>query len=82
MKQRAKELIAGYVEMIEGRIHNGWDPYLITMMFEPLSGSATGIARQMVQEAERFYATLVTRVIRKPAAPSQIGHLPILIGWP
>lgn len=55
----------------------GYQPYLVTLMFRPLGGSTTSIDRQIERETERVYATLLTRVVRYPKRASAIGRLPI-----
>ena len=64
-------------ELVEIR---GYEPYLLTFMFRPLSGSPAGVARQMELEVERVYYTLSTRIVRHPRRKSSEGRLPIWLG--
>src|SRR5215216_195474 len=54
----------------------GWSGYVITFMFDPLSGSTQGMALQMEKEVERVNAILVTRVVRKPRSDCKRDLLP------
>jgi hypothetical protein len=74
-------LIIGYAELIQQRIREGWQPYLITFMFNRLPGNQAAVIKQMQDEVERVYATLVTRVVRKPRSPKSADRLPVFIGF-
>jgi hypothetical protein len=76
-----KELIIGYTDLINQRVLYGWQPYLMTFMFNQLPGSPSAVIKQMQGEVERVYATLVTRVVRKPRSPRSADRLPVLIGF-
>lgn len=67
----------GFREWAERLVDEGWTPYLFTFMFRHLAGSDANVRRQMEREVERVYATHLTRVDRKPTAPSRIGRLPV-----
>ncbi|MDB5594199.1 MAG: hypothetical protein JWM36_1160 [Hyphomicrobiales bacterium] len=82
MQYATKDIIKAYGDMVEDRIRQGWDGYLLTFMFRQLSGSDWSVSRQMELEAERIYATLVTRVVRKPKSEKQIPQLPIMLCCP
>jgi hypothetical protein len=69
-------IIDAYGSWATEYINRGWNGYLITFMFNPLRGSAQGIARQMEKEVERVYATMVTRVVRKPLSDTYQDSLP------
>jgi hypothetical protein len=73
------DLLSGYGELVERWISQGWRAYLVTFMFKPLPGSRRGLLVQMQDEVARFYSTLVTRIVRRPAATSSASMLPILI---
>ena len=64
------------------RIEQGWKGYLVTFTFNKLAGGERAILEQMRNEIERFYASLVKRVVRKPTSPNWQHKLPILIGCP
>ena len=75
------DLISGYTDLVEQRVQDGWQPYLITFMFKRLPGNKSSVIKQMRDEIERVYATLVTRVVRKPRSPKSADRLPVLIGF-
>jgi hypothetical protein len=76
-----KELTIGYTELINQRVQDGYRPYLITFMFSQLPGSPSAVIKQMQDEVERVYATLVTRVVRKPRSPRSADRLPVFVGF-
>jgi hypothetical protein len=76
-----QDLIGGYTELIEQRVQHGYRPYLITFMFNQLPGSPSAVIKQMQDEVERVYATLVTRVVRKPRSPQSADRLPVFVGF-
>lgn len=76
MRPRA-ELSLAYAFWAEEYVAEGWTPYLLTFMFHPLGGSPMAVARQMECEVERVYATLLTRMVRKPTAVSSVRGLPV-----
>ena len=59
-----------------------WKAYFVTFMYEPLPGGESAMLRQMEREIERFYAILLTRVIRNPRQPSKRDKLPRLFAAP
>jgi hypothetical protein len=74
-----REVLAGYVQLVENRVRQGYEPSLITFMFRQLPGPPQAIIRQMRDEVERVFATLLTRVVRDPCSPRSVGKLPVLI---
>ena len=78
----AKQLIAGYSELIRRRIDDGFNSYLLTFMFRSLHGSAKTLLVQMNDEVQRVYSTFVTRVVRNPKSDMQKESLPLLITIP
>ncbi|CAO4194026.1 hypothetical protein [Methylorubrum extorquens] len=75
-------IAAGYAEMAAQYIEDGWAPYLLTFMFQRLSGGPSAIARQMERDVERVYSRFVTRVVRNPRSALEIGWLPVWICSP
>ncbi len=71
------EVETGYALWAERLVADGWTPYLLSLMFRPIGGSAATVARVMTAEIERVYATFVTRVVRRPAAPTSVGNMPV-----
>ncbi|MEX0827459.1 MAG: hypothetical protein WD005_00740 [Haliea sp.] len=51
-------------------------------MFAPLRGSQDAVLSQMERELERVYATMLTRIVRKPSSPANVGKLPIWLACP
>jgi hypothetical protein len=80
--QAALLMIDAFGTWIESYLEKGWKSYLMTFMFNPLSGNPNSIVRQMSAEVERVYSTLLTRVVRNPRSPKKKGTLPVLIGFP
>jgi hypothetical protein len=72
---------SGYGRMVRERLEEGWDGYLITLMFKSLRGSRASIIRQMEKEVERVYATVLTRIIREPSK-SPVAEFPLWIACP
>ena len=70
----------GYAQFITD--HKGWKGYLITFVFKSITGSRHRIARVMEMEIERVYATLLTRIIRKPTSEAARDFLPVWIACP
>ncbi len=73
------DLINGYTQMITDRIDEGWDPYLLTFMFNEIGGSPRRVGNVMAKEVERVYATLLPRIVRKPRSVTNAGKLPMWI---
>jgi hypothetical protein len=59
-------IIAAYSEMLREREEQGWQLFLITLMFNQLKGSRESVIRQMHKGAERAYATLLNQMYRHP----------------
>lgn len=71
-----KLIIEGVGEMIQERVAAGWVPYLLTFMFNPLGGGRKHQTMQMVDEIERVYYKMLTRMIRHPKnVPSDLKPL-------
>ena len=66
-------------DLLDERI---WKAYFVTFMYEPLPGGESALLRQMEREIERFYAVLLTQVVRNPRQPSQQSKLPRLFAAP
>jgi hypothetical protein len=65
--------------MVADRVRDGWSSYLFTVMFNQLFGRGPAIQRQMLDEVQRIYSTLLPRVNRKPRNASP-DKLPLLLG--
>lgn len=66
--------------MVTERVAAGWKPYLLSFMFEQIGGSPQRVQKVMEAEAERVYATLLTRIVRDPLSPSHAWKRPVWIG--
>ena len=80
LRKYQNENIGGYATMVEQHLDNGWNGHLMTFMFNPLSGGLKTMNYQMQKEVQNVYASLLTRLYRKPQA-SGVIH-PILIACP
>jgi len=69
-----KEIVLGYGAWIKEHMNSGWDGYLMTLMFEHISGSCQEKIRQMHKEICRVYGKLASRVVRKPRS-EKFAHL-------
>ena len=48
---------SGYGYMFQERLEQGWEGYLISFMFNPITGRRSSVIHQMGREVERVYAT-------------------------
>ena len=69
-------------DYIEAHLDLGWHPFLLTFMFEPLSGSQPAKMDQMARLLEEAYSIFVTRVVRKPKTAAARGCAPIWLCTP
>jgi hypothetical protein len=74
-----KQLIAGYAELIQQRIDEGFSGFLLTFMFKQLAGSPRALLLQTNDDVQRVYSTFVTRVVRNPRSEFLKDRLPLLI---
>jgi hypothetical protein len=77
--QAKVDLVDGYTQMVTDRVRSGWSCNLVTFLFSQLPGPRPAVVNRMKNEVQRVYATLLTRVHRKPRAASTV-ELPVLIG--
>jgi hypothetical protein len=68
------DVINGYHKMTQEWIDDGWDPFLLTFMFAPLT-----VKSRMWDEIDRVYATFVTRVARNPNSQYGRTKRPLLV---
>jgi hypothetical protein len=76
------QLIAEYTQLVQQRIDQGFDAFLLTFMFQSLASSPEASLLQMNHEVKRFYAKFLTRVVRKPKTQFMKDKLPVLITVP
>src|SRR5262245_18376971 len=81
-RDRLDDVLAGYVELALQRVEAGWRLYLVTMMFDRISGRSDYVLAQMRDDAEHFYRRFVTRVDRRPGRGGAATELPVLIVVP
>ena len=64
--------VHAYAKWIEELLENGWNAFILTIMFRQLAGSTALIRSQMMQEAERIIWWLSEDMVRNPW--SEIGR--------
>lgn len=79
---RRPQTINAYNAMIIDRAMRGWQPYFANFMFDHIPGKKRTKFEIMEGEVERVYATLITHVVRRPNAPSQMEYRPVFVGCP
>jgi hypothetical protein len=72
------EIVRAYSEMLEEREGQGWELFLITLMFNQLKGKRESVIAQMNQGAERAYGTLLNQMYRHPR-DNPTAELPLWI---
>jgi hypothetical protein len=75
-------LMLGYETWISELKDGGWEVVFVSFLFHPLRCSGPRVVRAMEEEVERFYRTLLPRVVRHPRRPINQDKLPRLIGCP
>ena len=69
-------IINAYSAWVEDWITNGWNGYLISILFHDLPGAQTVKIVQMRQAATKMYTRLVTRMVRNPRSEKWRPFLP------
>jgi hypothetical protein len=81
--EQTRTLIAGYIKIMDQKIRRyGWNAYLVTFMFNQIPGGRAARLKSMSDTLHRFYATFLTRVVRKPQSPFQLSERPLFITVP
>ena len=80
--EQVSDMIEGYTVWVQEYLDSGWKVYFLTFQFNHLGMHKRVTVLTMQRELERFYRTLLTRLIRRPARASQQNRLPLLIGVP
>ena len=70
------QILAAYGAWVVDWIQQGWDGYLVTVMFHNLPGSMNSQITQMHQEVTTLFSKLTTRMVRKPRSPTWAPLLP------
>lgn len=60
------QLLDAYISMVEDRAAGGWEPYLLTLMFNQLRGNERTKQQAMLKECEAIYGRLLTRLVKRP----------------
>ncbi len=81
-KSHRTRIIAEYGQSLRNDMLNGWTAYLLTFMFNQLRRENGPVIVQMNNEVERFYRTLVTRVVRNPRSIEEQHLMPQLNALP
>jgi len=75
--------IGSLAKLVESKVtREGWNAYLMTFMFHPIPGGRQAKLQTMSDAVYRFYATFLTRVVRKPNSPFHSGERPLLFAAP
>jgi hypothetical protein len=77
-----RRIVNAYGEMIQERIDEGYEPYLLSIMFKEIRGPRNGVISQMLENTATAYDRSLTRIVRNPRSPSQQDKLPIWIACP
>ena len=75
-----KQLISAYGKRAREHLDSGGSGYLMSFLFNRTGGSEKEMNRVMKSEIEGLYASLLTRLIRRPHSPGAIK--PVLIASP
>jgi hypothetical protein len=77
-------LLDAYIGMIQERVIAGYEPYLLTLMFNPLSGGPAAKQQQMERICQGVYNRILTRLVKRPKNKG-VADLPFWIScadWP
>lgn len=70
-------IITTYGNMIQEKIDESWDEYLLTLLFTEIRGPRSAVLSAMNWNAHVAYGKALTRIVRNPKSPSKAGMLPI-----
>ncbi|WP_128562676.1 hypothetical protein [Methylobacterium crusticola] len=73
------QLTMGWGQIAIDRVGEGWLPYLLVLKFHHMAGRPDTVLAQMQREAERVYASVLTRVWRRPHTATNRARLPVWI---
>ena len=76
------KIVDGYIEMVQERIAQGYQPYILTILFREIRGPRNGVITRMLENTDEAYRRCLKRVVRNPRSPSQAHNLPIWICSP
>jgi hypothetical protein len=61
-----KRIVAAYGEMIQEKINEGYDPYLLTIMSREIRGPRYGVISRILENTGEAYRRCLKRVVRNP----------------
>lgn len=76
------KLINAYAKMAQTYVDEGFEPYLISLMFNLKRLRSSGSHSQVIDDVTRVYSTFITRVVRDPNKVRDSEYRPVLIGVP
>ncbi|WP_128755428.1 hypothetical protein [Metarhizobium album] len=77
------DITHAYIEMTTDRIEKGFKPFILTFMFNQLSGGDEGVRKQMIDSMHGIYGHLLSRITRRPS--KDLADLPLWVfcqDWP
>jgi hypothetical protein len=77
-----KTYTESYGRWVEEHIEDSWSAYLLTFMFNQMSGSPKNIADRQLTEIHLIYSWALTRCVRNPRSASNAEKLPKWIAAP
>ncbi|NLR98881.1 hypothetical protein HGP17_18850 [Rhizobium sp. P38BS-XIX] len=77
-----KEYFDEWIEWTMTAINAGYEPYMLTFMFNQMYGSERRTNERMTTAIEEFYKQLLTRIVRKPRKGSVYTEFPRLLAAP
>jgi hypothetical protein len=72
-------MVDGYTKLITDRVRDGCSIHLVTFLFRQLPGQRGVVLTRMMDEVQRVYSTLLTRVVRRPRT-ALTDTMPVLVG--
>lgn len=75
-------IIQAYATWFKEKVDEGWDPYIITFMFNHIGANREHRVQRMEDEVQRVYAKLTRYIVRCPRAKKSHGKLPIFMAVP
>jgi hypothetical protein len=70
-----EEMIDAWTALVSSYLDEGWDAYLVSILFHEMPGSRQAKKAQMNQAVERIYNRLATRMVRKPRSGGWVGSM-------
>lgn len=80
-RQGKLDIIEAYAQMLVGHMREGWQLFFLTVTYNQLVGNQLAILRQMLDEAERTYATILNYTMRN-SGKKPLDKLPLWVGCP